>query len=355
MFTARTSGEVVSVDDALAGLASAVSAGHGSWNLSKLGMNPEYFKELLSRLPKDPPTGPWGGAVTLDLTENRLGGYNDWSQLVTALAVRPWLRVRLGCEVMPGEVKQALVRDSKVHMWDTQVCLDRPWENPSNKQLGEAISAMKALSAEIREEAARQTAACQRMTKAAVALTTESDSNTRGVSNAWAQQMAAGLAAELEQGEIVAVNYKWRHKADGTAGDMDCLVAGLWAGVPVVVIGEAKLNLVGKVDEALEQLEDNVTRWAGLRFKCGHPPTSEDDEEGLAVTEHDARDIKALKLQALAGRQLCLAVGGACIPPRIMKRIEEQMCVSHNGLMWFSVTMPEGFVAVKGGLQPPTT
>ena len=352
MFATRRSGEAVSIVDALAGLGSAVSAGHGIWDLSKLGMTPEYFTELLSRLPKDPPSGPWGGAVTLDLTENRLGGFKDWSQLVAALAVRPWLCVRLGCEVMPWEVKQALVQDSKEHMWDTQVCLDRPWEDPSNKQLREAISAANRMAADIKS--ARQAAACeeQRMTEAVAASTTKYDSSTReGVSVAWAQQMAAGLAAELEQGEIVAVNYQWRHsRAGGVAGGMGCLVTGLRAGVPVVVIGEASFDLVSNVDEALRQLEGNVTRWAELRWKCGLLPlTSEDEEEGETVTEHDVRDIKALRLAALGDRQLCLAVGGAYISPRTMERIECQMCIAHSGQVWFSVTLPECTVTVKGG------
>ena len=291
--------------------------------------------------------------MTLDLTENRLGGFKDWSQLVAALAVRPWLCVRLGCEVMPWEVKQALVQDSKEHMWDTQVCLDRPWEDPSNKQLREAISAANRMAADIKS--ARQAAACeeQRMTEAVAASTTECDSNTRGVSDAWAQQLAASLAAELEQGEIVAVNYQWHHsRAGGTAGHMGCLVAGLRAGVPVVVIGEANLNCVGGIDEALRRLEGSVTRWVELGWKCGLPPTSEDEEEGETLTEHDASDIRALRLQALGDRQLCLAVGGACISPRMMERIERHMRIAHSGQAWFSVSMPEGTVAVKGGCAP---
>jgi hypothetical protein len=123
------------------------------------------------------------------------------------------------CEIMPPRIVDALSDADMWHLWDSQPFVDRPWENPSNRQLGAAITAMSALVMEMRAstalsagQAAAAAAASQLSATSCRLAAEESDANNRGVSNAWEQQAASGIAAHLQDGEIVAVNYKWRHK-----------------------------------------------------------------------------------------------------------------------------------------------
>lgn len=218
------------------------------------------------------------------------------------------------------------------HMSDTQVHFDRPWENPAKRQLSDAtVKLTKSVNDLVQT--------CGKTTKEA----NKADEND-GVSNAWEQQMAEGLAASVDGGKIITVNYKWRHGQHKKAGDLDCLVAGTVSGVPVVIIGEAQLNMVGKVSEALTQLDDNVRRWGELVWMSRLSPTDR-EQEGANVTEHDLRDIKLLRVESLRGHQVRLAVGGASIPKWTMERIEQHMRTSHSGSYWYPVTMPEGAVS----------
>jgi hypothetical protein len=265
----------------------------------------------------------WEGAVTLDLSSNRLGSLTteQLRELVRALKDRPWLRVRLGGEVMPPHVVEALEKESMSSAWGGQVCVDRPWENPTNNMLADAINEL--ISATKGLTAAHQSAA------------EESDTNNRGVANAWEHQMASGIC-DLVGGEVVAVSYKW----PGSSGDMDCLVAGELEGVPVIVIGEAKLNMPSKVNDALGQLANNATRWGELCFKS---QLMGDDGE---VTSWDAKDIHKLRVREFADRRVVFALGGACIPPHTLRRVEQQMRVMGQS-KWLKVVMPQGVAELQ--------
>jgi hypothetical protein len=68
----------VHVKDAIQRLDGATSSARGLWDLHGLQMNPAYFSLLIEAFPADPPAGAWKGAITLDLTENRLGEFQEW-------------------------------------------------------------------------------------------------------------------------------------------------------------------------------------------------------------------------------------------------------------------------------------
>lgn len=307
---------------------------------------PAFLNALICRLPTLPPQGVWDGSVTLDLTENRLGQVADWQPLVTALKLRSWLRVRLGSEVMPPRVIDALIAADMRDLWDSQLFVDRPWENPCNRQLGDAITAMSALVMEMRaasvHSASQATAAAASSKQSASACklaAEESDTNNRGVSNAWEQQAAAGIAAHLQDGEVVVVNYKWRHKVDGKAGDLDYLVTGTLKDVgPVIVIGEAKLNMPSRVVEALTQVDQNLSRWAELVLMYGCSV----DDDAQPLQDNDRMDIHKLRVADLGNRQACVALSGASIPDFTMQRIVEHMNRRNQGTPWFTVSMPSG-------------
>ena len=134
--TYMADGSRFTVDDALAQLPDAMSAsGRGLWDLRNLAIMPAFLDALICRLPTVPPQGVWEGSVTLDLTENRLGPVADWKPLVTALKLRSWLCVRLGSETMPPRVIEALVASDMLRLWDSQLFVDRPWENPCNTDI----------------------------------------------------------------------------------------------------------------------------------------------------------------------------------------------------------------------------
>eukprot|EP00798_Chlamydomonas_sp_ICE-L_P008015 gene8015-1245_t len=304
------SGHEVTVDSAMALLEKAARAdGQGYWDLSEMCMQPDFLMGLIPRLP-DKAGGAWEGAVTLDLSSNRLGALSveQLRELACALRCRPWLRVRLGYEVMPSVVVTALEAEEMGSAWGGQVCVDRPWENPTNKRLADSIAS---LADTTRGLITAQEGAVKHVKDS----TAESDANN-GISNAWEHQMAVGIK-DLVGGEIVAVNYEWH------GGDLDCLVAG----VPVILIGEAKLNMPSKVNDALKQLASNATRWGDLCFKSQHDGEVDDEDGQLMVSPHDAKDIRKLRVREFAERNLVYALGGACIPKHTLERIEQHMRV----------------------------
>lgn len=125
----------------------------------------------------------------------------------------------------------------------------------------------------------------------------------------------------------------------GKAGDLDYLVTGILKDVgPVVVIGEAKLNLARKAVEALIQVDENLNRWAELVLMLG----SADDVNAEPVQENDMRDIEKLCVAELGDRKVCVALSGASIPESTMRRIEEHMQRRNQGTPWFTVSMPSG-------------
>lgn len=65
--------------------------------------------------------------------------------------------------------------------------------------------------------------------------------------------MAEGLAAFLDDGHIIAFNRRWV----GCDGDIDCVVAGSLDGQPVVIIGEAKTNMLQTRVETVILLNHN--------------------------------------------------------------------------------------------------
>lgn len=330
------SGHEVTVESALALLEMAARAdGQGYWDLSEMCMQPDFLMGLIPRLPDDAGWA-WEGVVTLDLSSNRLGtlSVEQLRELARALGCRPWLRVRLGCEVMPSLVVKALEAEGMGSAWGGQVCVDRPWENPTNKRLADSIAALA--------DATRGLMAAQEgAVKQVKDSTAESDANNRGISNAWEHQMAVGVK-DLVGGEIVAVSYKWH----GHSGDLDCLVAGVLDGVPVIVIGEAKLNMPSKVSDALKQLASNATRWGDLCFKSHHEGEVEDEDGEPMVPPQDAKDIRKLRVCEFAERKVVYALGGACVPKHTLERIEQQMRVMGQN-QWLKVIMPQGTAQVE--------
>eukprot|EP00798_Chlamydomonas_sp_ICE-L_P023205 gene23205-30420_t len=337
-------GHEVTVESAMALLDKAVRAyGQGRWDLSEMCIQPDFLMGIISRLPEEA-GGAWDGAVTMDLRSNRLGtlSVEQLRELACALKCRPWLRVRLGHEVMPSVVVKALEAEGMGSAWGGQVCVDRPWENPTNKRLADSIAALADATRGL-------TAAHER----AVKQVKDSTANNRDMSNAWEHQMAAGIK-DLVGGEIVAVGYKWL----GRSGDLDCLVAGELEGVPVIVIGEAKLNMPSKVNDALTQLASNATRWGDLCFKSRHEGEVEEEEDGEPlVPPQDAKDIRKLRVREFVERKVVYALGGACVPKHTLERIEQQMRVMGQS-KWLKVVMPQGTTQfatprAKGHALPP--
>lgn len=215
----------------MSGLEQALHANNmGHWNLSELNMQPDVLMAIIPRLPLEA-GGDREGTVTLDLSSNRLGTLTveQLRQLVRALKERPWLQVRLGHEVMPARVREALEAEGFDTAWGGQVCVDRPWDNPTNKLLGQAMTALMASTQELtaaHKDSGQAMAALIASTKELTVAhkgavkdmkdsAAESDANNRGISNAWEHQMATGVA-ELVQGQIVAVSYKWA----GSSGEL---------------------------------------------------------------------------------------------------------------------------------------
>eukprot|EP00798_Chlamydomonas_sp_ICE-L_P025249 gene25249-10897_t len=233
---------------------------------------------------------------------------------------------------MPSVVVKALEAEEMGSAWGGLVCVDRPWENPANKRLADSIASLA--------DATRGLITAQEgAVKHVKDSTAESDANNRGISNAWKHQMAVGIK-DLVGGEIVAVNYKW------LGGDHDCLVAGVLEGVPVIAIGEAKLNMPSKVNDALKQLASNATRWGDLCFKSQHDGELDDEDGQLMVSPHDAKDIRKLRVPEFAERKLVYALGRACIPKHTLERIEQQMRVMGQN-KWLKVYAGVPFLNVR--------
>eukprot|EP00798_Chlamydomonas_sp_ICE-L_P019528 gene19527-26204_t len=335
-------GHEVTVESAMALLDKAVRAyGQGRWDLSEMCIQPDFLMGIIPRLPEEA-GGAWEGAVTMDLSSNRLGtlSVEQLRELACVLKCRPWLRVRLGYEVMPSVVVKALEAEGMGSAWGGQVCVDRPWENPTNKRLADSIAALADATRGL-------TAAHERAVKQVKDNTAESDANNRNMSNAWEHQMAAGIK-DLVGGEIVAVGYKW----PGRSGDLDCLVVGELEGVPVIVIGEAKLNMPSKVNDALTQLASNATRWGDLCFKSRHEGEVEEEEEDgePLVPPQDAKDIRKLRVREFVERKVVYALGGACVPKHTLERIDQQMRVMGQS-KWLKVVMPQGTTQVHTSMS----
>jgi hypothetical protein len=154
------------------------------------------------------------------------------------------------------------------------------------------------------------------------------------LSDAWEHQLAAGVKDLLVGGEIVAVGYKW----PGRGGVMDCLVAGELEGVPVIVIGVAKLDAPYRVTDALTQLVGNATRWADLCFKSQHDGEDEEEVAEDGDPAQDAEDILKLRVREFARRKVMYALGGASPPKHALERIGQQMRVMGQS-KWLKVAM----------------
>jgi len=292
------------------------SAGHGYCDLSNLCMQPPFMEALVAHLPEEQ-SGSWEGSVTLDLSENRLGSLDEAQlrALAKALKARPWLRVRLGFEVMAPRVLAALEVEGMGACFGSQVCVDRPWENPTNRRLGEAIAKMDELLGKV------------------VGDGRQYEGHIRTQSAALEHEMAAAVASMLEKGAVITASYRWAHTQQGRPGDVDGIVIGEYRGQEVVVICEAKTNVQADVGNAVRQVRANAERWGDLcEASCGGD--SSDDAITQADREAGAKDLAALRVAELRGRRVMLAIGGQVFPSDLDGGITKRL-----GAEWISVRM----------------
>lgn len=126
-------------------------------------------------------------------------------------------------------------------------------------------------------------------------------------------------------------------------------MAGKLDGEPVIVIGEAKLNMPSKVNDALSQLANNASRWGELCYKsqCQGEDGVGDDGEPMMVSSQDVDDIRKLRVAEFADHKVMYALGGACIPPHTLKRIQHHMRTFGQS-RWLKVDMAQGVAQVCG-------
>lgn len=122
-------------------------------------------------------------------------------------------------------------------------------------------------------------------------------------------ELAEGIKKFLDDGHIIAVNRKF----DGCPGDMDCVVAGMLDGEPVVIIGEAKTNMPQKHVEARKTLSANKHYWLEL---CGWDGVLTED---CGFNKYHQKDYEALQIASHRETRVIYAVGGAVFPHNLDK------------------------------------
>ena len=132
-------------------LQKCVDSGQVCCDLSDCGLQPPFLIDLLNhvqQLPRKPPP-----SITLDLSCNQLGNLqeSDIDQLCVILNANSWLCIRLGTEVKAQQLKDALHEKGMDSLWEYQLFVDRPWQNPSTRILRE-IAAQLRRTNDIQEE-----------------------------------------------------------------------------------------------------------------------------------------------------------------------------------------------------------
>lgn len=297
--------------------------GMGFWNLTGHRMTPALFMDVMSKLPLER-SGDWNGAITMDVSENYLGTLSkeDILIVVKCLKARPWLRVRMGYEVVVPRVMEAL-NDASANasgIWQTQLFVDQPWE----RQLGSAVYKLTDMLSKMNE----------------------SSDSKHGLANTKLQQyenrfQAADKSLEYEmaravamfvKGTVVAANYKWKRVVGGITGDIDGLVMGKDGDDDVVVICECKSNMSSELSDAVDQVKANLDRWKRLIQAVSNPDPDLIDQDLIAKS---SADIRNLRVRDLVGRKIILAVGGALYPENLEATISK-----HFGWRsWISVHM----------------
>lgn len=335
----------IGLDELLSKFIEAMHAGQSVYDLSRYQVQPALAVALLEAISMNVSDVRSAGCMFIDLTENRLGSMTtvQFSSVIRVLRRLPWLCVRFGYEITPPYLQKALVSESMQGAYETQVFVDRPWENPSNRDLASLVTSLGNLKyleklGPILDELKANSA---QVSKLASSTSNEFRNAIKTGATALEYEMAEGIARFLQDGRIVAANRKW----EACHGDVDCFVEGSLNGELVVVMGEAKTNMPTKRVEAVNTLVANLQVWRSLCSWDGVLPKGE--EEG-AFSKYHLKDYEAMDVAVLRDRRVILAVGGAVFPHDLDTHFVKAF-KHHGGGTWLRVHLNgTGVVAVMG-------
>eukprot|EP00798_Chlamydomonas_sp_ICE-L_P003628 gene3628-13711_t len=262
-----------------------------------------------------PATAKPAHSITVDLTWNRLGNIQEehLMLLCDTLCDNPWLRVRLGAEVMVPCVMAALRQKEMTDMWDTQLIVDRPWEHPSARKLAESM-------ADLQRSTAAMTAGVQRSTATLSELATKWDKALGGfqghikkTATALESELVQAVRGQLDDSQVLGLSYNWQEVRQSMAGDIDGLVVGWLRGdsrQQVVVVCEAKYDMKKEWKDAADQVQQNKTRLLDIW-------------DADVLDGHSAKDADALKLMEFKGLPVMAALGGSVFPEDMTSNVNE--------------------------------
>jgi hypothetical protein len=226
------------------------------------------------------------------------------------------------------ECKKALAEAGMEDFWDTQLCVDRPWENPHQRALANAMTDLDRKFGEIMQKLDTNTHELR--TKTIKQLADLID-HTNNAGTALESELVQAVAKRLEGGTIVACSYKWKEKREAYPGDVDGLVLGCMDGRRVLVVCEAKYNMSSHYIEAINQLHSNVERVEDLF--CG------DDE----MNKYRKKDVEALKEEGLPSNlqdvTIMYALGGTVFTDDVRKHVRSKLWGRNLKSAWFRVQL----------------
>eukprot|EP00798_Chlamydomonas_sp_ICE-L_P030188 gene30188-35175_t len=260
-----SAGETVTLDEAKQKLQQCIRHQQVLLDLSDQGLQPPFLSGLLDHISNMPATAKPTHSITVDLTWNRLGNIQEehLMLLCDTLCDNPWLRVRLGAEVMVPYVMAALRQKEMTDMLDTQLIVDRPWEHPSARKLAESMAGLQ-------RSTAAMTAGVQRTTATLSELATKWDKALGGfqghikkTATALESKLVQAVRGQLDDSQVLGLSYNWQEVQQSMPGDVDGLVVGWLCGdsrQQVVVVCEAKYDMKKEWKDAADQVQQNKTR-----------------------------------------------------------------------------------------------
>ena len=330
---------------------------------SRLSMRTDFALALFHEVDALAAEAPYG-SVILDLSDNQLGtmGEEGLLEILGVVQRHDWLVVRFGSEVNAAALGRAL---DQLGLGWYRVYIDQPWRSAAGLSdlaaslmvttLDAVATSAAGMVAQTRDRSRLGCGDCATTRDSGAGLSAisaamssaDAEANTEGVPSAWASQMATGVAGCLEEGRVIAVNFKWQSRSPvlGAPGNLGCMVVGCLpgGGERVVVLGQAKLNLEKNWGEALNEVLLNVEHWVTLCRRVDDSYSCwEEEEDARQPTAGDLEDIEQLGVRELADLPVCLALGGASVPGPLVERISNSLWRMGRRSRWFCFQMEAG-------------
>ena len=284
------------LSDAVHKLQKCVDSGQVRCDVSDCGLQPPFLIDLLNhvqQLPRKPLH-----SITLDLSYNQLGNLQetDMDQLCAVLHANPWLCIRLGTEVKAQQLKDALHEKGMDSLWEYQLFVDRPWQNPCTRILREIAARLRRTN-DIQEERFRKEEQRRDPAEKLKQIKFYRDTHDHLVEEC----VSSAVAASIDDAEAV---HPTKYEFQGIGGELDGMVAGRWQGKQVVVLVAAKYDMDSCESRAKDKLSKAAVYWDKLVNLPPFDPEDPDNDEGVYA------DYDQLQVARFNGHSLMLAFGG---------------------------------------------